>query len=145
MYEWVKSFHVIFMVTWFAALFYLPRLYVYHSMAVDEAGNARFKTMERKLYWGIMTPGGVLTVVTGAWLVYIRGATWFWNVPWLHVKLILVGFLIGFHVYLGVVLNRFARDINRHGDKFYRWVNEAPVVILIGAVLLAELKPWQAM
>jgi protoporphyrinogen IX oxidase len=145
MYLWVKSFHIVFMVTWFAALFYLPRLYVYHAMSDDEISNARFKTMERKLYWGIMAPGGVLTVLTGAWLVYIRGAAWFLTVPWLHLKLVLVGLLVGYHIYLGVILKRFARDGNRHSDKFYRWINEAPIIVLVGAILLAELKPWQKM
>ncbi len=101
--------------------------------------------MERKLYWGIMAPGSMLTVLTGAWLVYIRGTEWFWAVHWLHLKLVLVGVLIGFHIYLGSILKRFARNMNRHGDKFYRWINEAPVLILIAVVLLAELKPWQAM
>ena len=145
MYEWVKAFHIIFMVTWLAALFYLPRLFVYHATVEDEVSNTRFKTMERKLYWGIMAPGGVLTVLTGTWLVTIRGAEWFWAVPWLHLKLVLVGVLIGFHIYLGAILKRFARDMNHHGANFYRWINEAPVVVLIAVVLLAELKPWQAM
>ena len=144
MYEWLKAFHMVFMVTWFAGLFYLPRLFVYHATVEDEVSNTRFKTMERKLYWGIMAPGSVLTVLTGTWLVTIRGSEWFWAVPWLHLKLVLVGVLIGFHIYLGTILKRFARNMNRHGDKFYRWINEAPVLILIAVVLLAELKPWQA-
>ena len=144
MYEWLKAFHIIFMVTWFAALFYLPRLFVYHAMVEDEVSNVRFKMMERKLYYGIMMPGGVLTVLSGLWLIQIRSFDWFSIQCWLHVKLVLVVVLIGFHFYLGILLRRFADDANLHGDKFYRWLNEAPLLVLIGAVLLAELKPWQA-
>src|SRR3982750_1773289 len=83
---WVKSLHIVFMVTWFAGLFYLPRLFVYHAMAQDRPSLERFKVMERKLYWGIMTPGGVLTVVFGVWLWlgWFRGAS-----GWLHVKMAL--------------------------------------------------------
>jgi protoporphyrinogen IX oxidase len=144
MYEWVKALHIIFMVTWFAALFYLPRLFVYHAMVEDEVSNVRFKLMERKLYYGIMAPGGVLTVLSGFWLIHMRGLDWFLGQYWLHAKLVMVLFLIGFHVYLGVLRNRFARDLNRYGDRFYRWLNEAPLLVLFGAVILAELKPWQA-
>ncbi len=145
MYEWLKAFHIIFMVTWFAGLFYLPRLFVYHAIANDEISNTRFKTMERKLYYGITTPGGALTVLSGLWLIHIRGVDWFLTQHWLHLKLLLVALLIGFHLYLGVLLKRFAVDANRYGDKFYRWINEAPLLVLLGTVLLAELKPWQAM
>src|SRR5881275_1870423 len=83
---WVKSLHIVFMVTWFAGLFYLPRLFVYHAMATDFASRERFKVMERKLYWGIMTPGGVLTLVFGVWLWlgWFRGAA-----GWLHAKMAL--------------------------------------------------------
>ena len=142
MYEWLKAFHIIFMVTWFAALFYLPRLFVYHAMVDDETSNARFKTMESKLYYGIMAPGGVLTVLSGLWLIYIRGPDWFLAAYWLHLKLVLVALLVGFHFYLGILVKRFAIDSNQHGDKFYRWLNEVPLVALFGAVILAELKPW---
>ena len=142
MYEWVKAFHIIFMVTWFAALLYLPRLYVYHAMAKDEAGISRFKIMERKLFVGIMTPSAVLTIAFGLWLIAIRGLEWLSQAYWLHLKLVLVALLVGYHVYLGALLRWFARDENRHGHVFYRWLNEAPVIVLIGTVLLAELKPW---
>lgn len=145
MYGWVKSFHIIFMVTWFAGLFYLPRLFVYHSLAQDDASDARFKTMERKLYYGIMAPGGTLTVLSGFWIVYIRGLDWFVAAYWLHAKLTLVAFLIVFHFYLGVLLRRFATNSNHHGDTYFRWLNEVPVLVLIGAVLLAEIKPWQVL
>src|SRR3954453_16841749 len=120
----VKSLHIIAMVTWYAGLFYLPRLFVYHAMAPtdDKIGIARFKTMERKLYRGIMTPGAVLTVAFGAWLWLGYGITG----GWLYAKLALVVLLIAFHIYLGVLLRDFALDRNRHGHVFYRWLNEIP-------------------
>ncbi len=142
MYVWIKAFHVIFMVTWFAGLFYLPRLFVYHAEATDDAGIERFKIMERKLYYGIMAPAAVLTVLAGAWLIGLRGVDWLWVSLWLQVKLVLVAALIAYHLYLGMLRKRFAADRNRHGHVFYRWLNEAPVIVLVGAVLLAEIKPW---
>jgi len=134
---WVKAFHIIFMVTWFAGLFYLPRLFVYHAMASDAAGIERFKVMERKLYYGIMTPGAVITIVLGLilWLGYGIGG------GWMHAKLVLVLLLIAYHLYCGKLLGDFKHDRNRHGHVFYRWFNEFPVLILIAAVLLVVLKP----
>lgn len=133
---WVKAFHIIFMVTWFAGLFYLPRLFVYHAMAEDRTSIERFKLMERKLYYGIMTPGAVLTVALGLtlWLGYGITGTW------LHIKLGLVAVLIAYHVYCGRLLADFRHDRNRHGHVFYRWLNEFPVLILIPVVILAVLK-----
>ena len=134
---WVKAFHIVFMVTWFAGLFYLPRLFVYHAMAQDAVGIDRFKLMERKLYYGIMTPGAVLTIVFGAWLWLgfgIGGA-------WLDAKLALVVVLIAYHLYLGKLLADFKHARNRHGHVFYRWLNELPVVILVAIVVLAVVKP----
>jgi len=137
----VKSLHIIAMVTWFAGLFYLPRLFVYHSMAPsqDRLGIERFKTMERKLYRGIMTPGAVLTVTFGVWLWLGYGITG----GWLYVKLALVALLIAFHVYLGILLRDFAHDRNRHGHVFYRCLNEIPALpILIAVVFLVVMKPF---
>ncbi|MEO8163883.1 MAG: protoporphyrinogen oxidase HemJ [Betaproteobacteria bacterium] len=135
---WIKSFHIIFMVTWFAGLFYLPRLFVYHALAEDAVSRERFKVMERKLFYGIMTPGGLLTIASGLglWLGYgFHGG-------WLHAKLALVVVLIGYHVYCGKLLIDFKRDRNRHGHVFYRWLNELPVLMLIAIVLLVELQPF---
>lgn len=142
MYLWVKAFHLVFMVTWFAALFYLPRLYVYHAAASDAPSVARFKVMERKLYFGIMGPGAVLTIVFGIWLIGLRGMAWFNVTHWLHVKLVLVALLVGYHCYLGHLRKLFAADVNPHSERFYRWLNEAPVVALVGIIVLAEVKPW---
>jgi putative membrane protein len=135
---WVKAFHLIFMVTWFSGLFYLPRLYVYHAEAADEISNARFKIMERKLYYGITTPGAILTLIFGVCLLSMDWRTYL-QMPWMQMKLILV-FLLGiYHLYLGKLLYDFKYDRNQHGHVFYRWLNEVPVVFLIGIILLAIL------
>ena len=134
----VKSLHLVFVVTWFAGLFYLPRLFVYHAMADDAAGIERFKLMERKLYWGIMTPGAVLTVVFGVWL----WLGWGFYGGWLYAKLGLVAALLVYHVWCGKLLRDFKRDRNRHGHVWYRWFNEIPVAILFAVVFLVVLKPF---
>ena len=137
----VKSLHIIFMVAWYAGLFYLPRLFVYHAQCEsdDRAGNERFKVMERKLFRGIMTPSAVLTLAFGVWL----WLGWGFTGGWLHVKLALVAVLVAYHVYLGVLLRDFARDRNRHGHVFYRWLNEIPALpLLIAIVFLVVLKPF---
>ena len=137
----VKSLHIIFMVSWFAGLFYLPRLFVYHTLAApdDAVGIARFKVMERKLYFAIMTPSAVLTLVFGLWLWLGYGITG----GWLHAKLALVALLVAFHIYLGALMKDFARDRNRHGHVFYRWLNEIPALpILVAVVFLVVMKPF---
>ena len=135
---WIKAFHIIFLVTWFAGLFYLPRLFVYHAMCVDEVGNARFKVMERRLYYGIMAPGAVLTVVFGLWLWLGYGITG----GWLHAKLALVAILIAYHLWSGKLLNDFKHDRNTRKHVWYRWFNEFPTVILIVVVILTVVKPF---
>ncbi len=134
---WVKSLHIIFMVTWFAGLFYLPRLFVYHAMSDDLASVERFKEMERKLYYGIMTPGAVLTIIFGVWLWQGFGISG----SWLHAKLLLVAVLLAYHYYCGRLLSNFKQDRNRHSHIYYRWFNEIPVVILIAVVILTVVKP----
>jgi protoporphyrinogen IX oxidase len=136
---WIKALHIVFMVTWFAGLFYLPRLFVYHAMAEDRISIERFTSMERKLYWGIMTPGAVLTIVFGLWLWlgWFRGAS-----GWLHAKIALVGLLAAYHVWCGSLLRAFAAGRNRRSHVWLRWFNEVPVVILIATVLLVVLKPF---
>ena len=137
---WIKSFHIIFMVTWFAGLFYLPRLFVYHAMAEDEPSRERFKVMERKLYRGIMGPSMIATLVLGIWMLYLNSG-WL-SQGWLHAKLTLVVLLIGYHHACGSLLKRFARDENRRGHVFYRWFNEVPVLFLIAIVILVVVKPF---
>ena len=137
----VKTLHIVFMVTWFAGLFYLPRLFVYHAMAPsdDRVGRARFAVMERKLYVGIMTPGALLTVAFGSWLWLGFGI----GGGWLHAKLALVAVLAAYHVYLGKLVRDFAADRNRHGHVFYRWLNEIPALpILVAVVFLVVMKPF---
>jgi putative membrane protein len=134
---WLKAFHVIFMVTWFAGLFYLPRLFVYHALSDDAASIARFKVMERKLYYGIMTPGAVLTLASGLglWLGYgISGR-------WLYAKLGVVAALIVYHVWCGRLVAAFRGDANSRSHVWYRWFNEVPVLMLIAIVVLVVVKP----
>jgi protoporphyrinogen IX oxidase len=135
---WIKAFHIIFMVTWFAGLFYLPRLFVYHAASEDTVSQDRFKVMERKLFFGIMTPGAILTIGFGLWLWLGYG----FHGGWLHAKLVLVAVLVVYHIYCGKLLSDFRHDRNRHGHVFYRWLNELPVVLLIAIVLLVELQPF---
>ena len=135
---WIKAFHIIFMVTWFAGLFYLPRLFVYHAMSDDAPSIARFKIMERKLFFGIMTPGAILTIGFGLWLMLGYG----FNGGWLHAKLALVLLLVIYHLYCGKLLFDFKHDRNRHGHVFYRWLNEAPVLALAAIVILVVVKPF---
>jgi putative membrane protein len=134
---WVKALHIIFMVTWFAGLFYLPRLFVYHAMSDDPPSVERFKVMERKLYYGIMTPGAVLTIIFGFWLWLGFGISG----SWLHTKLLLVAVLIAYHYYCGKLLSDFRQDRNQHSHIYYRWFNEIPVVLLIAIVILVVVKP----
>jgi putative membrane protein len=135
---WVKAFHIVFMVTWFAGLFYLPRLFVYHAMTEDAAGRERFKLMERKLYYGIMAPGAVLTIAFGLWLWLGYDRTG----GWLHAKLALVGILVAYHLWCGKLLNDFKNDRNTRSHVWYRWFNEVPVIILVAVVILAVVKPF---
>lgn len=135
---WIKAWHIVFMVTWFAGLFYLPRLFVYHAMTEDEAGKSRFKIMERKLFFGIMTPGAILTIAFGLWLWlgYDIGG------GWLHAKLALVGLLVLYHAYCGKLLLDFKHDRNQRSHVYYRWLNELPVLILVAVVILVVVKPF---
>ena len=135
----IKSLHIFFVITWFAGLFYLPRLFVYHCLATDAIGIARFKVMERKLFWGIMTPSAVLAIVFGSWLVLGYGFAG----DWLNVKLALVLVLVAHHIWLGKLMREFAADRNVHGDKFYRWINEIPAAPVLAAIIyLVVAKPF---
>lgn len=134
---WVKALHIIFMVTWFAGLFYLPRLFVYHALSHDTLSQERFKLMERKLYWGIMTPGGVLTLFFGLWL----WLGWGFTGPWLTAKLALALLLVGYHVWCGKLMLDFRAGRNRKSHRWFRWFNEIPVLVLVAAVFLVVFKP----
>jgi len=138
---WVKAFHIIFMVTWFAGLFYLPRLFVYHAMSSDEISNDRFKIMERKLFFGIMTPGAIITIALGVWMLMDYAWSAYQQSAWLHIKLALVAVIIAYHIYCGKLLMDFRHDRNQHGHVFYRWLNEFPVLLLAAIIILAVVKP----
>jgi protoporphyrinogen IX oxidase len=137
---WVKALHIVFVVTWFAGLFYLPRLFVYHAQASDREGIERFKIMERKLLFGIMTPSAVLAIALGLWLWlgYGVGA----GTGWMHAKLAIVLVLAGYHIWCARLFADFRQDRNTRSHVWYRWFNEVPVVLLLAAVILVVVKPF---
>ena len=134
---WVKSLHIVFMVTWFAGLFYLPRLFVYHALSEDAVSQERFKIMQRKLFWGIMTPGAVLTIAFGLWLWLGYGISG----AWLHAKLALVVVLVAYHAWCGKLMLDLRAGRNARSHVWFRWFNEFPVVVLFAAVFLVVFKP----
>lgn len=139
---WLKALHLIFMVTWFAGLFYLPRLFVYHAMSDDNVSHERFKTMERKLFFGIMTPGMVLTFVFGFWMIGDYAWALYSGTGWLHAKLTLLALLVVYHYFCGQWMLDFKHDRNQRSHVFYRWMNEVPVIFLVGIIILAVVKPF---
>lgn len=134
---WLKVFHIFFVVSWFAGLFYLPRLFVNHAMAEEQTVRERLKLMERKLY-KFVTPIGVLAVITGLWLWFAYG----FSGGWLHVKTALVAGLVGYHLYCGHLLNEFAADRNTKSHVWFRVFNEVPVLVLLAVVILVVVKPF---
>jgi putative membrane protein len=143
MYLWIKAFHLVAMVTWFAALFYLPRLFVYHAMARDKGDTLAmgyFTVMERKLFRGIMTPSMIAVIALGAWLLFM--APGFLSQGWLHTKLLLVLLLVGYHHMCLAHMKRLAAGTCTKTHTYFRWFNEAPVVALILIVILAMVKPY---
>ncbi|MCZ6642834.1 MAG: protoporphyrinogen oxidase HemJ [Gammaproteobacteria bacterium] len=141
LYLWLKAFHIIGVVCWFAGIFYLPRLFVYHATATDQPSLERFKVMEEKLYRIIMRPAMIVSVVLGIWLVIDTWESYSTSV-WLWSKIAIVVVLLGYHHYLGKLIKRFATDNNPHNEKFYRWFNEIPVLLLILIVILVVVKPF---
>lgn len=139
---WLKALHLIFMVTWFAGLFYLPRLFVYHAMSDDKISHERFLIMERKLYYGIMTPGMVLTFVFGIWMLIDYSWEIYGKSGWLHAKLALLLLLVAYHIQCGRWLIDFKLDRNYHTHGYYRWINEIPVLFLFAIIILASVKPF---
>ena len=139
---WLKALHLIFMVTWFAGLFYLPRLFVYHAMSDDQISNDRFKVMERKLFFGIMTPGMILTLVFGIWMLIDYAWALYSANGWLHAKLFLLLLLIVYHGFCFKWLLDFKHDRNERSHVFFRWINEIPVLFLFAMTILAVVKPF---
>jgi protoporphyrinogen IX oxidase len=136
---WLKAFHVAAMVTWFAGLFYLPRLFVYHADAADRTSIDRFEVMERRLF-AIMTIGAVATVIFGVSMIVAQPA--YLAMHWLHAKLGLVGLLILYHLYCYKLMRSFAVGRNQRSARWYRMFNELPSLLLIGIVILAVVKPF---
>lgn len=136
---WVKAFHIIAVTCWFAMLFYLPRLFVYHAMADDKTSLDRFKIMERKLYYGIGTPSMVTTIALGIWTTSFN-VTYYMNALWFHIKIFMVALLVVYHFACGYFLAKFKHDQNKHSHVFYRVFNEIPVVALIAIVILVVVK-----
>ncbi len=136
---WIKSFHIVFMVSWFAGLFYLPRLFVYHAMSDEPAVHTQLKVMERKLL-GMTHIAGLLNLLFASWLLVL--APVFLQQGWLHAKLFLVVLLGLYHYQCARFVKRFAQDDKPHGHVWFRWFNELPVVALIAIVLLVELQPF---
>ncbi|WP_218354649.1 CopD family protein [Alteromonas lipotrueiana] len=138
---WLKALHLFFMIAWMAGIFYLPRLFVYHAQTQDQAVKDQFKIMERRL-WLFVTPFALLTLVFGAALIGSYGLNWLKVSGWLHVKLVLLLGLYGYHFYLYRLVKQFATDTNTRGPTFYRVLNEAPVLVLLAIVVLAVVKPF---
>lgn len=137
LYAIVKIIHIIAMVSWFAGLFYLPRLFVYHSMTQNQLSSNQFKTMEHKLFWYIMTPAALVTIAAGEVLAHGFG----FSGLWLHLKAILTGTLVVYHVYCFKLMDDFAKDCNTKNHKWYRFFNEYPSIILVCCVILVVVKP----
>jgi putative membrane protein len=139
---WLKALHLIGMVAWFAGLFYLPRLFVYHAMSDDPISHERFKIMERKLFFGIMTPAMIFTFVFGIWLLIAGDWAIYGQSGWLHTKLALLAGLLIYHYYCWVWLIKFRDNKNSKTHIYYRWINEIPVFFLVGIIILAVVKPF---
>lgn len=138
---WLKALHIISIICWMAALFYLPRLFVYHAMSADAASRERFQVMERKLYRGIATPSMLASLIFGFWT-----ASYQWQYlassPWFHLKLLLVVGLVIYHLYCRRFMQKLATEQDCHSHIFYRWFNEAPVLLMVPIVFLVVLKPF---
>ena len=134
---WYKTLHIVFMVTWFAGLFYLPRLFVYHAMSDDKISHDRFVIMERKLFWGIMTPGAILTIVFGVLLIQYHEL-----LLWLKIKIYLVILLSIYHIWCGKIMIDFKKHRNKHGHIWFRVFNEVPVLALFAIIYLVVFKPF---
>ena len=138
---WIKAFHLMAMVTWFAGLFYLPRLFVYHTMSEDQVSVERFKVRERQLYRGITNPSMIATLVFGFWLLGLN-LEFYMAQGWMHAKLVLLAILVAYHLYCGHLVRVFRDDANTRSHIFYRWFNEFPVLLLVGIIILAVVRPF---
>jgi protoporphyrinogen IX oxidase len=135
---WLKALHVVFVITWFAGLLYLPRLFVYHAAATDDVGIGRFVTMERRLF-AIMSIGAVLAVTFG--IAMVLAAPAYLGAAWLHVKLLFVALLVGYHIWCYRLIGALRARRDRHSARWFRWFNEVPSLLLLVIVVLAVVKP----
>ena len=142
LYLWLKVFHLFFVVSWFAVLFYLPRLFVYHAQCEDQAGHERFKVMERKLLKLIINPSSIVVWVVGILLLFSLGWEYFKGNHWLHVKLVMVALMSVYHHMLVIFWRQFAEDRNTRSGRAYRLWNEAPTLLLLVIVPMAVVKPF---
>lgn len=140
MYLWLKALHVVFMVTWFAGLFYLPRLYIYHAMDENKSSFELFKVMEKRLF-GIMTIGALLTVLFGT-AVLVMNWSYFMSTIWFPVKFLFVLALFGYHFWCYRIMLEFREERNKRSHIWYRWFNEAPAVALIVIVVMVIVRPF---
>lgn len=140
MYEWIRAFHIIFMVTWFAGLFYLPRLYVYHAMPENKPSFELFKIMELRLF-AIMTIGAVLTAIFGIWMIVLSEGV-ILSMGWFHAKALLLIFLIAYHLMCWQIMRTFRAGNNKHSHRWYRYFNELPGLLLILIAIVAVVKPF---
>lgn len=143
MYLWIKALHLVSVVTWFAAMFYLPRLFVYHAMARDNDDREAidyFQIMERKLYRGIMVPSMLAVIGLGIWLMYLIPG--YMSQGWLHAKLALVVLLVGYHHMCLAHMKKLAAGTSAKNHVYFRWFNEVPVIFLLAIVILAVVKPF---
>ncbi len=138
---WVKAFHLFFMTSWFAGIFYLPRLFVYHAMTEERAAREQLQVMERRLY-RFVTPIMWTTLALGLWMLYDYAWAAFSSMVWLHLKLALVAALVAYHFYCGRLIKDFAADRNGHSHVWYRWFNEIPVLFLLSIAILTVVKPF---
>ena len=137
---WVKALHIIFMVAWFAGIFYLPRLFVNHAMSDSTEVKAQLEIMQKKLY-RFITPWMVLTLVFGFWLLFDYAWAAYAHMLWLHIKLALVALLVAYHFYCGKIIRQLESGASQRSHVWFRWFNELPVLILFAVVILAVVKP----
>ncbi|MCK5881701.1 MAG: CopD family protein [Sinobacterium sp.] len=140
LFLWLKALHIIFIICWFAGIFYLPRLFVHYCMSEDEKTQQRLCIMMRKLY-NFTTPFAVLSLVFGSWMI-VNNVQYYQSAAWLHAKLSLVVLLFAYHFYNGKLVKVFEQGANTRSHKFYRYYNEAPVLAMFAIVILAVVKPF---
>jgi len=140
-YLWIKAIHIVFVITWFAGLFYLPRLFVYHSMATDDISKERFKVMQRKLYRAIMNPSMIGTLIFGTWLL-VESWQAYSSQGWIWLKLLFVLGLVGYHHYCLRIMKAFADNRVLHSEKFFRFFNEVPAFALVVIIIMVVVRPF---